>query len=77
MSFRVEYKRPGNTAMFQRNVRFHVSITPAGPTGNGHSGVSDKVTSNGKDHSDSIDNGPKIYAITFTLISGIFIQIIS
>ena len=56
--------------MFQRNVRFHVSITPAGPTGNDHSGVSDKVTSNGKDHSDPIDNGPKIYAITFTLISG-------
>ncbi|KAL1430547.1 hypothetical protein MTO96_014978 [Rhipicephalus appendiculatus] len=30
MSFRVEYKRPGSTTMFQRNVRFHVDISIVG-----------------------------------------------
>ncbi|XP_054719841.1 serine/threonine kinase SAD-1-like [Uloborus diversus] len=29
MSFRVEYRRPGGTSVFQRNVRFHVDITSA------------------------------------------------
>ncbi|XP_071038946.1 serine/threonine-protein kinase BRSK2 isoform X2 [Parasteatoda tepidariorum] len=29
ITFRVEYRRPGGTSMFQRNVRFHAEISPA------------------------------------------------
>ncbi|CAG2163308.1 unnamed protein product [Oppiella nova] len=60
MSFRVEFKRPGSTAMFQRNVRFHVDITCATPPAdNATNGSIDKTT-----------DKPTIYCITFTLISG-------
>ncbi|XP_074593090.1 serine/threonine-protein kinase BRSK2-like [Brevipalpus obovatus] len=63
-SFRVEYKRPGNTAMFQRNVRFHVNITPAGgPHIDGK-----KSNTNCKENHEI--EKPLIYAITFTLLSG-------
>jgi len=60
MSFRVEYKRPGGTAMFQRNVRFHVDITCATPP--------QENTTNG--NLDKNGDKPTIYCITFTLISG-------
>lgn len=56
MSFRVEYKRPSSTTMFQRNVRFHVDISIVGdgsPNGGG-----------------ALDNKPAVYCISFTLISG-------
>lgn len=56
MSFRVEYKRPGSTTMFQRNVRFHVDISVVGDgSPNGGS---------------ALDNKPAVYCISFTLISG-------
>lgn len=62
MSFRVEYKRPAGTTMFQRNVRFHVDITCATP--------SQDTNQNGNiDKTINIDK-PTIYCITFTLISG-------
>lgn len=54
MSFRVEYRRPGGTSVFQRNVRFHVEITSA-------AGPQDSITSVGS---------PGVYCISFTLISG-------
>jgi hypothetical protein len=60
MSFRVEYKRPGGTAMFQRNVRFHVDITCATPPQ--ESNTNGNIEKNG--------DKPTIYCITFTLISG-------
>lgn len=62
MSFRVEYKRPAGTTMFQRNVRFHVDITCATPSQDtNQNGNIDKII--------NIDK-PTIYCITFTLISG-------
>lgn len=56
MSFRVEYRRPGGTSMFQRNVRFHVEIASAAAP----------------HHQDNITTvaGPGVYCISFTLISG-------
>jgi BR serine/threonine kinase len=60
MSFRVEYKRPGGTAMFQRNVRLHVDITCATPPQ--ESNTNGNIEKNG--------DKPTIYCITFTLISG-------
>ena len=64
MSFRVEFKRPGGTAMFQRNVRFHVDITCATPPAdtNGTNGTNGSL--------DTSSDKPTIYCITFTLISG-------
>ncbi|XP_037569422.1 serine/threonine-protein kinase BRSK2-like [Dermacentor silvarum] len=56
MSFRVEYKRPGSTTMFQRNVRFHVDISIVG----------DGSPNGGASH----DSKPSVYCISFTLISG-------
>ncbi|XP_054165364.1 serine/threonine-protein kinase BRSK2-like isoform X2 [Oppia nitens] len=60
MSFRVEYKRPGGTAMFQRNVRFHVDITCATPPADNQTNGSLDISA----------DKPTIYCITFTLISG-------
>lgn len=54
MSFRVEYKRPGSSTMFQRNVRFHVNIT--------------LVSGGGSDESNG--DRPSLYCVSFTLISG-------
>lgn len=56
MSFRVEYKRPGSTTMFQRNVRFHVDISIVG----------DGSPNGGASH----DSKPSVYCISFTLLSG-------
>ncbi|XP_067135494.1 serine/threonine-protein kinase BRSK2-like isoform X1 [Centruroides vittatus] len=65
MSFRVEYKRPGGPAMFQRNVRFHVDITLV-------SGDGDSVELSSTPSSDKVEGGesPAVYCISFTLISG-------
>ncbi|XP_067142086.1 serine/threonine-protein kinase BRSK2-like isoform X4 [Centruroides vittatus] len=54
MSFRVEYKRPGSSTMFQRNVRFHVNIT--------------LVSGGGNDERNG--DRPSLYCVSFTLISG-------
>ncbi|UYV79309.1 BRSK1 [Cordylochernes scorpioides] len=59
MAFRVEYKRPGGTAMFQRNVRFHVDITR----------VSSDHLNPGGDYRSAASTAA-VYCISFTLISG-------
>ncbi|KAG8232921.1 hypothetical protein J437_LFUL011030, partial [Ladona fulva] len=79
MSFRVEYKR-GTTApaMFQRQVRFQVDISPVSRPEGGSANIQishglGQPTSEG----DSVGNGSNgssareyLYAITFTLLSG-------
>ncbi|XP_076313287.1 serine/threonine-protein kinase BRSK2-like isoform X6 [Tachypleus tridentatus] len=60
MSFRVEYKRPGGTSMFQRNVRFHVDITKVQAAG----------TQDSTGTSDRASEKPSVYCISFTLIAG-------
>ncbi|RWS10811.1 serine/threonine-protein kinase BRSK2-like protein, partial [Dinothrombium tinctorium] len=67
-SFRVDYKRPGGTSMFQRNVRFHVDITIATPGVAHNHNENSNPTTNGS--TDQNSEKPKIYCITFTLMSG-------
>lgn len=64
-SFRVEYKRPGSTSVFQRNIRFNVDITLANSSAHSQNKGN---SANGTTHP-NVDKST-IYCVTFTLLSG-------
>lgn len=82
-SFRVEFKRPGGSAMFQRNVRFHVDINAATPVvvthapangsaghENGNGTTASPAPNGNSDQNNSAPDKATIYCLTFTLVSG-------